>query len=432
MRGRPQPVRALAALGIAVAILGASAVAIKAGMGSFSGAYTVSAVFPEAGQNIYPGSEVQYRGLSIGKVKSIRLDHGKARMLLAIEPQYRVPADATATLDPETVFGNEVVDLSYPNGTRPPYLEAGGTIGQTGINGQLTDLIAQTVPLLRDVNATDLQNLITEANQTMDGMAPAFRSMISEGVKVTNLLASTTDAQQRFLDASNSFAGALAPAAGSINNISVNANQALPVLNRAEASFQRMMDAFTPLASELADLLSRYRPDINTMITSGADISRVLLMQQDKIGALFDSLSSFFKFFGQAALANTLSNGSHFLYFELLFTLSDLSSYVCQMIQPAAAQPQLKPLLQPLLTALTQNPNSYIDCGPRGGGGGAPAAQGVMQPNSSPNAPPPPPPGLLNAGQGLVNQLYGQAAQPQQPVPTPVQNFFGGLAGGLP
>ena len=60
---------------------------------------------------------------------------------MQIDKGFRIPTNATATLTPESFFGNEVVELNFPTGTHPPFVGSGGTIGPNTVNGQLAELL---------------------------------------------------------------------------------------------------------------------------------------------------------------------------------------------------------------------------------------------------------------------------------------------------
>ncbi|TMM15510.1 MAG: MCE family protein [Actinobacteria bacterium] len=118
MRVGGRPFRVAGALAIAALLVNMSWLGVSVGLGSFHQSYPVSATFPKAGQNIYPGSVVDYRGVQVGKVSSIDLSNLQARFVMQIDKGFRIPTNATATLTPESFFGNEVVELNFP--TRTP------------------------------------------------------------------------------------------------------------------------------------------------------------------------------------------------------------------------------------------------------------------------------------------------------------------------
>ena len=102
-------------------------VLVKAVDGAFSGSYELTGLFERAGEGIHPGSEVVYRGVTVGHVASISLDGLQAKLTLDIEHGFKVPANAVATVKPKNLFGAEEVDLAFPGQPGGP---SGGPVGQ--------------------------------------------------------------------------------------------------------------------------------------------------------------------------------------------------------------------------------------------------------------------------------------------------------------
>jgi virulence factor Mce-like protein len=435
LRGRR--FRVAGALAIAALLVNMSWLGVNVGLGSFHPSYPVTATFAKAGQNIYPGSVVDYRGVEVGKVSSIDLSNLQAKFVMKLNKGFKVPTNAQATLTPESFFGNEVVELDFPTGTHPPYVPPGGTIGPTSVNGQLADLINSTVPLLEQISPQDLNTLFVESNQALEGEAPEIKAGLQEGLKLTGYLAQTMNAQSQLLDSSNRLAAGFAPDVGPLNQISANVNQALPVLNQAEASFQHLLDTATPLAGQLADFLSRYHPDLVTIINSGADISRLVISQGPNVGELTKALDVFIRFITNGANNLTPSNvtpaNQRFAYFQNFAQWSQIDSLVCALLGPAEAnQPPNSPIMQ-LASALAGG-STYLHCaappGPVPATAAAPAGAPPGPSTSVPAAPSPS--SLAAAAQQLLNNALGGLSQPQAPRPSTPQSFIQRAAGGLP
>lgn len=436
MTGRIRLWRVAGALTIAALLVNMSWIGVNVGLGNFHPSYPVTATFTKAGQNIYPGSVVDYLGVQVGKVSSIDLSNLQAKFVMKIDKNFHVPANAQATLTPESFFGNEVVELNFPTGTHPPYLSPGGTIQATSVNGQLADLINSTVPLLEQISPQDLNTLFVESNQALQGQAPEIKSGLQQGLKLTGYLAQTMDAQNQLIDSSNRLAASFVPDTGPINRISANVNKALPVLNQAEASFQHLLDTATPLAGQLADFLSRYHPDFVNIINSGADISRLVIAQGPNVGNLTYALDDFLRFITNGANNLTPSSvyppGQRFAYFQNFAQWSQIDQLVCALLGPVEANQQPNSPIMQLAGALASG-STYLHCAaPPGPAPPAPAAApgGAQKPGAAVPAAPSPTT-VAGAAQSLLNNALSGATQPQAPTPTPPQSLIKS-AGGLP
>lgn len=436
MRLSSRSFRVAGALAIAALLVNMSWLGVNLGLGSFHPSYPVTATFAKAGQNIYPGSVVDYRGVEVGKVSSIDLSNLQAKFVMKLNKGFNVPTNAQATLTPESFFGNEVVQLNFPTGTHPPYVSPGGTIGPTSVNGQLADLINSTVPLLEQISPQDLNTLFVESNQALEGEAPEIKAGLQEGLKLTGFLAQTMNAQSRLLDSSNRLAASFVPDTGAINRISANVNQALPVLNQAEASFQHLLDTATPLAGQLADFLSRYHPDLVTIINSGADISRLVISQGPNVGELTKALDVFIRFITNGANNLTPSNvtpsGQRFAYFQNFAQWSQIDSLVCALLGPGESNPATSAVTQQLLQTILKG-STYLQCAAPAGQAAAPAAALPGAPSAHGATPAAPTPQTVaGAAQQLLNNALGGLSQPQTAKPSTPQSFIQQAAGGLP
>jgi virulence factor Mce-like protein len=431
-----RPFRVAGALAIAALLVNMSWLGVNVGLGSFHSTYPVTATFPKAGQNIYPGSVVDYLGVEVGKVSSIDLSNLQAKFVMKINKGFQIPTNARATLTPESFFGNEVVELNFPTGTHPPYVGPGGSIGPNTVNGQLADLINSTVPLLEQISPQDLNTLVAESNIALQGQAPEIKQGLQEGLKLTGYLAQTMDAQNRLLDSSNRLAATFVPDTGPINRISGNVNQALPVLNQAEASFQHLLDTVTPLAGQLADFLSRYHPDFVSLINSGADISRLVVAQGPNVGELTVALDTFIRFITNGANNLTPSTayppGQRFAYFQNFAQWSQIDNLVCALLGPVEAnQSPNSPIMQ--LAGKLASGSTYLHCaappGPALPSAAIPSGA-APTPAAGPAAPSPLTPAA--AAQQLLNNALGGVSQPQASKPNTPQSFIQQAAGGLP
>src|ERR1700704_4923178 len=147
---------------VAVSVLALAVVyrAVGGAYDFFSTAYPLDATFDHLGQNVHPGSEVDYRGVQVGKINSWQLVDRQVKVRFSMNPGFKVPAAAVATLEPKSLFGDEFLNLDFPSGQAGPYLGSGDHLTHTAVSGQIQDFISSTVPLFQALNPNDLQTVI--------------------------------------------------------------------------------------------------------------------------------------------------------------------------------------------------------------------------------------------------------------------------------
>ncbi|HEX6476451.1 MAG TPA: hypothetical protein VF005_04195, partial [Acidimicrobiales bacterium] len=271
-----------------------------------------------------------------------------------INPGFKVPADASATLEPQSVFGSEIMSLDFPNGQTGPYLSSGGHITHSATTDQIQDFINSTVPLFNAIDPGDVQTIISELTQASENLGQTIAQSIDTGTQLADLFSNTINAQVTALDAFSRFQAAFTPTASNLNAIAANNNVGLPVFNQAEATFQSFLTTLKPLADNLAGLLSTYRPDINILLGQGDNVVRVLLARQSDISDLIHGLYRYtFKFYKvQSPPGELFGDGSGFAYFKLFTNFSDIDKLVCGLVNPVGAPSQIQQNLAPLQAAL--------------------------------------------------------------------------------
>ncbi len=417
-----RPLRLLAVVvAFAVVVSGVSLI-VKASDGAFSGSYNLTGYFSRSGEGLHAGSEVTYEGVQVGRVGTIELSHGRAMVTMAIDRNFHVPAGATATILPVNVFGADNVQFTFPGdpaGDPATYLAPGSTISHTAVSPELTDLFAAADPLLAQIDAPDLSTIVSNLAQGSEGEGPTIAASIDEGVKLANFLDNTLPQQLTALDSLNGFAAAIAPTASSLNAISAASNQALPSFNSQAAAYQKLLQTLSPFAENLAQFLAAYHPDIMTLLSSGDNVARVLLVQQQDVGQVISGLAMYLTKLANAVdPAEVLPDGSHFGYFQTFIELSDINTLVCSLLAPA--EPGLS-FLEPLQQALTGS-GSPLNCSSQMSA--FDAAQSSSQQASSGTS------STAQAATNLQTQTYEGLTQPEVPQQTGLGSFIDSLLGG--
>ncbi|HEX4217108.1 MAG TPA: MlaD family protein [Acidimicrobiales bacterium] len=426
-------VRSAVALIVLVAVALGSVLLVRMANGDYSGAYHLTGMFPRAGEGLQPGSEVVFRGVQVGRVSTISLVDSRAQVSVLIDPTFRVPTSATATIRPVNLFGAEEMSLTTPGGNADngPYLSPGSSFAHAVMSSEIGDLFNAATPLLNQVNTVNLSNVISELAQASNGEGPRIASSIEEGSKLAGFLDSTLQAQLNALASFARFSAVLAPDASAINGISQQENIALPEFNRNVADYQRLLESLTPFANQLATILSDYHPDIATILASGDNVARVLTAQQANIGQVIQGAYLYADKLGHASSTDVLPDGSTFGYFNTFILFADVNQLVCSLIAPAGTGMSfLEPLQQALAGA-----GSAFNCSSQLAAFNA-AQSSPTAPTTSTAPPAPavsaPNPTSSSAAQGLANQAYGILGKPSSPASASgsIGGYINSLLGG--
>lgn len=417
--------RAVAVVVAAVVVTAGVVVAIKWSDGAFSGQYRLSGMFTRAGEGLHSGSEVVHHGVQVGRVTGITLVDDRAKVTMAIDPSFHVPANATATVEPINVFGADQVALSYPGGDHAPRLPAGGTFAHTAVSDEVSDLFAAADPLLKKIDAPDLSTVVDTLAKAAAGQGPTIARSVEEGAKLAAFLDKTLPSQLSALDSFAGFQNAITPTAASLNAIAAAGNKALPAFNAHATQYAALLKDLAPFAHDLAQLLAAYHPNFLTLLDSGDNVARVVLARQNDIGKALSGLAVYLtKFANSIDPAEKLPDGSTFAYFQTFVLFGDVNQLVCSLLAPAA--PGLS-FLEPLQQALS-GAGTPLNCSSQIAAFDAAQHTSASGPASTAS----PTQATAKAAKQLSTQLYQQLGAPQAPAPTggdPLSQILGGLLG---
>ncbi|HMJ78046.1 MAG TPA: MlaD family protein [Iamia sp.] len=353
--------RSVAAIAVACLMVAGIAVGVRASYGAFDDTVEVSGIFPRAGQSLNKGSDVLYRGVPVGEVRSIELEGLDVRITLALEPGADVPADVEAVVAPKTLFGEKSVELRGGTTDGDP-LEEGDELSRTRTGTEVEDLIAAADPIFRGIDTTELASLMTELTQVLQGQGKRFNRALEPYVAAAGLFEETLDAQLRLLDSSAAFAEQIKGIGPGLNATADNLNVLLPTLNQARGDFVRFLRTLRPLADNLAEILVTVRPNIDRLLIGGANISRLLIVREDELADTVNGLAVYLQTLAEGVSKETFEDGSKAAFFKVFIVMDDLNEMLCALVNPGVdVPPELADVLDTLSEGLLTG-SGLVDC----------------------------------------------------------------------
>ncbi|GAA0956484.1 MlaD family protein [Actinocorallia libanotica] len=139
-----------------------------------------TAMFGQAGQGLGTSSPVKVRGMHVGRVSEIELlSNGRARITMTMDKGVKVPDTATASLEPESVFGPKFINLLLgAHETSGPFLKPGSKIENTADPRDLNDLLADANATLAALNPEDISVVVHTLAEGLGGQGQNLRETI--------------------------------------------------------------------------------------------------------------------------------------------------------------------------------------------------------------------------------------------------------------
>jgi phospholipid/cholesterol/gamma-HCH transport system substrate-binding protein len=359
--------------------------------------YTVRAMFDDV-TGLLPNDNVKIAGVVIGKVTSVKLVDGRARVTMKIRNGYRVPADSEAAIRWRNLLGQRYVYL-YP-GTSPVVMTPGTTIERTRSVVDLGELFNRLGPIVKAIDPQQVNTFLDTIVEALDGNEGAVRSAIADLGTVASAIAQRDQAIGRLLEN-------LSTVSQTIVDRDAQIRQTLDNLVALSATFSEntgvIDQAITNLGSisqDLGDLLRANRGQVDSII---ANLVVVVKTVQGKLPQLDSVLGNL-----EAATAALFRSGRYGEWLNQALpcgrvTLGpgldeDISCEPSKMINDLPL-PDLSQVVAPVTGGLTGGARTAD-------GGGAGAGQAATAAPGSPS------PGRITEGAVAVAQLLGLPLQP--------------------
>jgi phospholipid/cholesterol/gamma-HCH transport system substrate-binding protein len=289
--------RAFRALAGAVALLlfvGSVVLGAKIANGLLKDVYHLEGTFAAAGQGLKSQSDVKIHGVNIGRVKSVRLERGRARIRMEIKQSEKVPVAAKAIIRPKTLFGEKFIDID-PGATEGtgPFLgdedEIKDTLGGFELEQVLTDLY----PILKAVKPEQLATVIGTLAAGGEGEGPAINRQRENFEKLARIQADHAADTQQFLTDLANLADELGSRGDDIIAGARDLNAALPALNDRADELAVFLEQGGRLAGDAADILENNKPFLRKAVTEGGKTIQILYEERAKIAPLVLGLRQF-------------------------------------------------------------------------------------------------------------------------------------------
>ncbi|MGW6421489.1 MCE family protein [Nocardia sp. NPDC055053] len=240
-------VAGLIAIGCGCAVLAGSFVLFRGGL---AGTAVVTVIAHRAGLVLNPDADVKMRGVTVGRVTTIReRPDGTAALELAVDTDALalIPADVRVAIASTTVFGAKYVQLSPPERSVAGSLRAGQVLTADRVTVEINTVFEQLTTVLAAVEPAKL-------NATLGAIATATRG---RGAEVGAML-------------------------GDLEQFLATLEPALPALRTDLALAPPVLDAYANSAGALVDTAR-----------NATAISRTLIDEQRNLDALLVSLIGF-------------------------------------------------------------------------------------------------------------------------------------------
>lgn len=270
---------ALAGLLFIVLVAGLSVVGVAYGFGAFSSSKTVTATIPQAGPALGPGAEVEYRGVLVGSVGSVRRTLQDAVLTLKIQPSQlsHIPAGVTVRLVPRSVFGDLYVDLVPPAEMAGPLQSEAHLVADTSTpTVELDQALDAGYRLLTAVRPAELNATLTALATALNGRGAKLGRLVDQLERYTTRVAPHTAELLHDIATVGTVARELSRDAPDLLRTLSNAIDASEAVAASQPDLAKVLAQGPPLASQTQHLLTVNRAKLHKLFTLLEPVARVL------------------------------------------------------------------------------------------------------------------------------------------------------------
>ncbi|AZQ34357.1 MCE family protein [Streptomyces cyaneochromogenes] len=232
--------------------------------------YTVRADFADSG-GVFPGAEVTYRGVPVGKVGALRLTgrDGVSVTLDIEDGAPRIPANTLAVVANRSAIGEQYVDLQ-PRTTKGPYLLDGSTIPRASTRVPLptTDLVLSLDRLVNSVGKKDLRVTVDELDKAFAGTGPNLSRLVDSGNGLIESASEALPETIELIEDSRTVLKTQADRGSSIKSFARDLALLSAQLKKSDGDLRKLIGNARPAAQEVNSLLKSAGPELSVLLAN--------------------------------------------------------------------------------------------------------------------------------------------------------------------
>lgn len=297
---------------IAIVTVGAVAsLLVSAANGAYADDYRLTARTARSGFGLDDTSDVKIRGIKVGTVEGLELlDDGTVELTLNLARHIRIPVDATATIEPLSVFGPKFVDIRPgPNEVDGPFHAPGTSMGTVVEPSELVETLDAVTALLETVDADDVSTIVSELARGVDGLG----AEIGSSIEAANDLAGRIDAKGPVIDEllgdAQALAATLSSRTDSLDTLARDGREVLRTIDADGEAYGRLLAGVSELAVRGDDLVRAVGDDLDPTLIGLERGAGVLREQLRFLSDFVDGLDAVSALLGPGLMRWERGNG---------------------------------------------------------------------------------------------------------------------------
>ena len=250
------------------------------------GQFHVAADFEQSG-GIFVGSEVSYRGVTVGRVDRLRLSKDGVVVEAKIQPGVKIPKDTTVVVENRSAVGEQYLDFQ-PRSEGGPLLADGDTIARKDTQYPLR-VDTLLLDLDRTVNSVDRDDLSTVVDELGDGFAGGgqdLQRLIDSGDALTRAATEALPETKKLLDDGRIVLDTQRDTAEEVKVFASNFADLADTLEASDPDLRLVLDRGVVASTELEGLIKENKGNLAALLANLITVGQVTTARVDGIQQL--------------------------------------------------------------------------------------------------------------------------------------------------
>jgi phospholipid/cholesterol/gamma-HCH transport system substrate-binding protein len=229
--------------------------------------YRVTVEFADV-LDLVPQAAVKVNDVVVGRVESIKLggrDHWTPQVVVAVNGDVKLPADATASLRQSSLLGEKFVELAAPKGSEDGRRLTDGakiTADRTNRHAEVEEVFGALSLLLNGGGIGQLRTISQELSSALNGNEPEIRAFLSNVNELVSNLDDHRGDITAALDGLNQLSATLAGRNEQIKGALTDLTPGLQAISDQRTALVTMLQSLDTLSDVAVDTIKASRADL--------------------------------------------------------------------------------------------------------------------------------------------------------------------------
>ncbi|NYI47114.1 phospholipid/cholesterol/gamma-HCH transport system substrate-binding protein [Nocardioides aromaticivorans] len=240
---------------------------------------------------LFEGSAVTYRGIKVGKVRSIVPDAETGVVAtIAVTSGTEIPKDSIAKVRSLSPVGEQYLDFQ-PKKDGGPFLASGDVVPaeSTDLPKSLSSTVVAVNNVLRQIDDKKLRTVLSELSTGLKGTGDDLGQILDQGTAILETLDAVWPETDRVISSSGTVLGIATDNADSLRQLARSSKQFAQFLREYDPELRRMLKRGPGQINELVKLIKDANEVLPGFLATGVSFTDVFRSYEPHLRALLQN-----------------------------------------------------------------------------------------------------------------------------------------------